>query len=55
MTVISHPFCSPHLAHCDFSQFPRWKIKLEDPHFDKIEVVDAELQVLLIVFREDDY
>jgi hypothetical protein len=39
MTVIPHPSY--------FSLFPRLKIKLKGPHFDKIERIEVESQAVL--------
>jgi hypothetical protein len=47
MTVVPHP---PY-----FSLFPRLKIKLEDRHFDIIEVNDSESQAMLNTLTEHDF
>jgi hypothetical protein len=47
MTVIPHP---PY-----FSLFPRLKIKLEGRHFDTIEVIMAESQVVLNTLTEHNF
>jgi hypothetical protein len=46
MTVALHPPFLPDLASCDFSPFRRLKIKLKGRHFDTIEVIEAESQVV---------
>jgi hypothetical protein len=47
MTIVPHP---PH-----FSLFPRLKIKLKCRHFDAIEVMEAELQVVLNTHTEHGF
>jgi hypothetical protein len=47
MTVIPHP---PY-----FPLFPRLKIKLKGCHFDTVEVIDAESQVVLNTLIEHDF
>jgi hypothetical protein len=53
-TVIPHPPYSPDLAPCDFSLFPRLKIKLKGRRFDTIEVNEAESQAVLNTLTEYD-
>jgi hypothetical protein len=38
-----------------FSPFPRLKIKLKDRHFDTIDVIEAESQVVQNTFTEHDF
>jgi hypothetical protein len=47
MTVVPHP------SH--FSLFPQLKIKLKGRHFDTIEVIEADSQVVLNIFTEHDF
>jgi hypothetical protein len=47
MTVVPQPPHSPDLVPCYFSMFPRVKIKLKGRHFDTIEVIETESQVVL--------
>jgi hypothetical protein len=47
MTVVPHPPCLPGLTPCNFSWFPRLKIKLKGCHFDTSELIEAESQVML--------
>jgi hypothetical protein len=42
MTLVPHPPYSPDLAPCDFSLFPRLKIKMKGLHVDTIEVIEKE-------------
>jgi hypothetical protein len=55
MTVIPHPPYSPDLAPCDFSLFPRLKIKLKGRRFDSKEVIEAESHVVLNTLAEYDF
>jgi hypothetical protein len=54
MTVTPHPPYSPDLAPCDFSLFPRLKIKLKGRHFDTIEVIEAESQEVVNTLTGQD-
>jgi hypothetical protein len=47
MAVVPHPPYS--------SLFPRLRTKLEDRHFDTIEVMEAEPQVMLNSLTEHDF
>jgi hypothetical protein len=47
MTVICHP---PY-----FSLFPQFSIKLKGCHFDTVEVIKAELQMVLNTLAEHDF
>jgi hypothetical protein len=52
MTFIPH---LPDLAPCDFSLFPRLKIKLKFHYFDTIEVIVEESQAVLNTLTEHDF
>jgi hypothetical protein len=54
MTVIPYPPYLPDLAPCNFSPFPRLKIKLKGRHFDTTEVIRAESQAVLNILPEYD-
>jgi hypothetical protein len=43
------------MAPCNFSLFPRLKIKLKGCPFDTIEVIAAETQVVLNILAEHDF
>jgi hypothetical protein len=47
MTII------PHTSY--FTQFPRLKMNLRGCHFDTIEVIEAELQVVQNTLTEHDF
>jgi hypothetical protein len=47
MTVVPHP--------PNFSLFPKLKIKLKGLHFNTIEVIEAESQVVLNTFTKHDF
>jgi hypothetical protein len=55
LTVVPHPPYTPDLGTCDFSLFLRLKIKLKGRNFDKIEVIEAELQAVLNTVTEHDF
>jgi hypothetical protein len=55
MTVAPLPPNSPDLAHCDSSLFRRLQIKLKGPHFDIIEMIEAESQAGLNTLTEHDF
>jgi hypothetical protein len=41
MDIVSHPPYSPDLAPCDFSLFPKLKMKLKGRHFESHAVLDS--------------
>jgi hypothetical protein len=43
-TVIPHPPYSPDLVTCDFSLFPKMKLKVKRRRFDSIEEIQTESQ-----------
>jgi hypothetical protein len=43
MTIIPHPPFSPDLAPCDFSLFPKMKLKLKRRFIECIEEIPVEL------------
>jgi histone-lysine N-methyltransferase SETMAR len=55
MAVVIHPPYSPDLALCDFSLFPRLKIKLKGRRFDTIDVIEAESQAVQNTLTEHDF
>jgi hypothetical protein len=55
MTLVPHPSYLPDLAPCDFSLFPRLKIKLQGRRFDTTEVIEAESQAVLNTRTEQDF
>jgi histone-lysine N-methyltransferase SETMAR len=55
MTVVPHKPYSPDLVPCDFSLFPRLKIKLKGCCFDTTEVIEAESQAVLNTLTEQDF
>jgi hypothetical protein len=54
MSVVPYPPSSCDLVPCNFSLFLRLKIKLKGHHFDTIEVIESESQVVLNTFTEHD-
>jgi hypothetical protein len=47
MAVISHLPHFPDLAPCDFSLYPKMKLKLKERRFDSIEEIQPESQRVL--------
>jgi len=55
MSVIPHPPYSPDLAPCDFSLFPKTKLKLKGHQFDTTEEIQAKSQRVLDTLMEKDF
>jgi hypothetical protein len=55
MVFIPHPPYSPDLAPCDFSLFPKMKLKLKGHRFDTIVELQAESQRVLDTLTEKDF
>jgi hypothetical protein len=55
MAVVPQPPYSSDLAPCDFSLFPRLKIKVKGRHFNTTEVIDAESQAVLNTLTQHDF
>jgi hypothetical protein len=55
MTVIPHPSYSPDLAPCDFSLFPKMKLKLKGCRFDTAEQIQTESHRVLDTVTENDF
>jgi hypothetical protein len=55
MTVVPHAPYSPELTLCEYSLFPRLKIRLKGCHFETIEVIEAGSQAALKTLTEDDF
>jgi hypothetical protein len=43
------------LDPCNFSLFPRLKIKLRGRHFDTVDVIEAESQAVLKTLTQHDF
>jgi hypothetical protein len=55
MAVIPYPPYSPDLAPCDFSLFPKMKLKLRGRRFDTIEEIQTESPRVLDTLTEKDF
>jgi len=55
MTVNSHPPYSPDLAPCDFSLFPKLKLRMKGRTFDTTEEIQEESQWVLDTFPKRDF
>ena len=53
--VIPLPPYSPDLAPCDFSIFPKMKLKLKGRRFDTVEAIQAKTQKMLDPLTEKDF
>jgi hypothetical protein len=51
----NHDNAPSHFLVFTFSLFPGLKIKIKGHHFDKIEVIEAESQVVLNTLTEHDF
>jgi hypothetical protein len=54
MVNIPHPPYSPDLATCDFTLFPKLKMKLKG-RFETVSDIKRELQVVLDSNKENDF
>jgi hypothetical protein len=55
MAVIPYPSYSPDLALCDFSLFPKMKLKLQGHQCVTTEEIQAKLQRVLDTLTEKDF
>jgi hypothetical protein len=53
MVIIPHPPYLPDLAPCDFSSFP--KLKMKGRHFETASDIQRESQVVLDSIKENDF
>jgi hypothetical protein len=55
MVIVSHPPYSLDLAPCDFTLFPKLKMKLKGQRFETVSNIQRELQVVLESITENDF
>jgi hypothetical protein len=55
MVIVPHSLYSPDLAPCDFTLFPKLKMKLKGQRFETISDIQRELQVVLDGIKENDF
>jgi hypothetical protein len=54
LVIIPHPPCSLDLAPCDFTLFPKLKMKLKG-HFQTVSDIQRESQAVLVSIKENDF
>jgi hypothetical protein len=54
MVILPHPPYSPHLALCDFTFFPKLKMKLKG-RFETVSDFQRELEAVLDNIKENDF
>jgi hypothetical protein len=55
MFIVPHPPYLPDLGPCDFSLFPKLKMKLKGRHFETVSDIQRESQVVLYRIKENDF
>jgi histone-lysine N-methyltransferase SETMAR len=55
MVIIPHPPYSLDLAPCDFTFFPKLKMKLKERRFETVSDIQRESQVVLDSIKENDF
>jgi transposase len=55
IVIVPHPPCSPGLAPCDFTLFPKLKIKLKGRRFETASDIQRESQAVLNSIKENDF
>jgi hypothetical protein len=55
MVIVPHPSYSLDLAPCDFTLFPKLKMKLMGRHFQTVSDIQRESQVVLDSIKENDF
>jgi transposase len=55
MVIVPHPPYSPDLAPCDFTLFPKLKMKLKERCFETVSDIQRESQVILDSIKENDF
>jgi histone-lysine N-methyltransferase SETMAR len=53
MIIIPHPPCSPDLSPCDFTLFP--KLKMKGQHFEAVSDTQRQSQAVLDSIKENDF
>jgi histone-lysine N-methyltransferase SETMAR len=55
MVIVPHPPYSPDLVPCDFSLFPKLKIKLKERRFESVSDIQRESQAVLDSIKTNDF
>jgi hypothetical protein len=55
IVIVPHPPYSPDLAPCDFTLFPKLKMKLKGQHFETVSDIQRESQAVLDSIKENDF
>jgi hypothetical protein len=55
MVIVSHPLYSLDLASCDFTFFPKLKMKLKGQRFETVSDSQRESQAILYNVKENDF
>jgi hypothetical protein len=55
MVIVPHPPSSPDLAPCDFTLFPKLKMKLKGRHSETVSDILRESQAVLDSSKENDF
>jgi transposase len=55
MVIVPHPPYRPDLAPCDFTLFPKLKMKLKGRRFETVSNIQREWQAVLDSIMEDDF
>jgi hypothetical protein len=55
MVIVPHPPYLPGLAPCDFTSFPKLKMKLKGQHFETVSDIQRDSQAVLDSIKENDF
>jgi hypothetical protein len=55
MVIVPHPPYSLDLAPCDFTLFPKLKMKLKGRRFETVSVIRRKSQAVLYSIKENDF
>jgi histone-lysine N-methyltransferase SETMAR len=55
MVIVPHPPYSTDLGPCDFTLFPKLKMKLMGQRFETVSDIQRELQAVLDSIKENDF
>jgi hypothetical protein len=55
MVIINHPSDSLNLAPCDFTLFPKSKVKLKGLRFETVSNIQRESQAVLDRIKDNDF
>jgi hypothetical protein len=55
IVIVPHPPYLPDLDLCDFTSFPKLKMKLKAEHFERVSDIQRESQAVLDSIKENDF